>query len=101
MGTESPEALLNQWKTDSLPIERGMGQLLQHLVKLTTTLTQVERQQTVMQQSIAGQSVSWTNLKTEVDDLRTQVRLLQSEMRRLLKHAGLAPQKPPKRRQKG
>jgi len=91
MRLTSPQDLLTQWQTDSLSIEEGLTQLLQHLVNLTNTLTQVKAKQTAMQHTITGQSVSWAALKTEVDELQAQVVWLQGEVQRLSNQAGLPP----------
>ncbi len=74
MGTMPPQKLLKKWKLEDLTLEMAIGHILQHLVKILTTLAAI--------------NITLCNLRADVDSL--------------IAHTGMKPnskgkKKPPKK----
>lgn len=69
MGTTQAAELLKQWKLEELSLERGMGQVLQHLVQLQQTLATIEAEQIQQANRLAACHLSLAHLRDDVDGL--------------------------------
>jgi glycogen synthase len=93
MSTDSPHELLKQWHAETLTLERGLGQLLQHLIKLYDEIRVGQERRGRIQNAIDAGNVNWANLKLEVDQLKNMVKALNANVEQLLEHTGLPPVK--------
>ena len=73
MSTDTPQELLQAWHAETLAVERAIGQLLQHSIKLYDEQKVGQERRVALQRAVESHAVSWANLKNEVVALQAQV----------------------------
>jgi len=98
MSTDSPQDLLKAWHAETLKMERAIGQLLQHSIKLYDEQKVGQERRGQIQRAVEANAVSWANLKNEMVALQAQVQHVNTRLDQLEDHLGLPPLKVPGRR---
>jgi len=87
MSTETPDRLWHLWNLQELPLERAVGQMLQHIVNLDDK----ER----------GAAITRVQLKQALDSLEKSLRDLRADVDALMTHTNMESPNKRKRKKQG